>query len=171
MNFKENLVSGLKSSFETRKRVVSTLFISGLFFILLALSTALNYSLQMFSAGVKYWLPAIKFTIGGFYLNGGITGVFLNIMYSLLVGVILTNTYTQFKVTGLQVGNLSGIAPGMLVAGCAGCGVGLLSLIGLTGLVASLPFQGLGLKIAGMVLLVFFIARIGNPEICAIPSS
>jgi hypothetical protein len=171
MTFRQKLSRGLKSAFKTRRRATATLLISGLFFILLALSTAVNYSIQMFSAGIQYWIPAISLTIRGFYLNGGLTEVVLNLTYSLLVGVILTNTYTQFKATGLEVGNLSGIAPGMLVAGCAGCGVGLLSLIGLTGLVASLPFQGLGLKIGGMLLLVFFIARIGNPEICAIPSS
>ena len=170
MNRKEKLSKGLKSAFNNRRRATFTLLLSGLFFILLALSTAINYSIQMFSAGIEYWLPAISFTVKGFYLNGGLIEVILNIIYSLLVGIILTNTYTQFKITGLRIGNLSGIAPGMLVAGCAGCGVGLLSLVGITGLVASLPFQGIGLKIGGMMLLVFFIARIGDPEICAIPS-
>lgn len=171
MKFREKLSRGLKSAFDNRRRMVFTLVFSGLFFVLLALSTAINYSIQMFSAGIEYWIPAVAFTIRGIYLNGGLTDVSLNIIYSLLVGVIMTNTYIQFRATGLEVGNLSGIVPGMLVAGCAGCGVGLLSLVGLTGLVASLPFQGLGLKIGGMLLLAFFIGRIGNPEICAIPSS
>lgn len=139
--------------------------------MLLALSTAIHYSAQMFSAGFEYWLPAIQLTIKGFYLDGGWLEVMLNITYSLLVGIIITNTYLQFKATGLQLGNLSGIAPGMLVAGCAGCGVGLLSLIGAAGVVTFLPFQGTGLKIGGMLLILFFIARIGNPKICAIPSS
>jgi hypothetical protein len=170
MKFRRELKSGLKSAFEDRWKTFSTLFISGLFFILLALSTSINYSMQMFSAGFEYWLPAVQFTIRGFYLNGGWTDVILNIIYSLLVGVVITNTYTQFRSSGLEVGNLSGIAPGMLVAGCAGCGVGLLSLVGMTGLIAFMPFQGLGLKIAGMMLIVFFIARIGNPKTCAIPS-
>jgi hypothetical protein len=170
MKFKRELTAGLKSAFEDRRKTFSTVLVSGLFFILLALSTAINYSSQMFSAGIEYWIPAIQFTIKGFYLNGGWTDIILNIIYSILVGVTITNTYTQFRASGLEIGNLSGIAPGMLVAGCAGCGVGLLSLIGMTGKIAYMPFQGLGLKIAGMMLILYFIARIGNPKICSIPS-
>lgn len=170
MKFKRELKAGLKSAFEDRRKTFSTVLVSGLFFILLALSTSINYSFQMFSAGLEYWIPAIQFTIRGFYLNGGWTDVILNLIYSVLVGVITTNTYIQFRASGLEVGNLSGIAPGMLVAGCAGCGVGLLSLLGLSGILAFLPFQGLGLKIAGMMLIIYFIARIGNPKTCSIPS-
>lgn len=170
MKFKRELTAGLKSAFEDKSKTFSTVLISGLFFILLALSTAINYSLQMFSAGIEYWIPAIQFTIRGFYLNSGWTNVILNIIYSTLVGVTITNTYTQFKASGLNVGNLSGIAPGMLVAGCAGCGVGLLSLIGMTSLIAYMPFQGVGLKVAGMMLIVYFIGRIGNPKACTVPT-
>lgn len=171
MDFTDKTLRGLKAAFKDPKKGSVTLIISGLFFIFLALSTSINYSIQMFSSGIEYWLTAILFTIRGFYLNGGWTEVILNVIYSLLAGIIITNTYTQFKSTGLEIGNLSGIAPGMLVAGCAGCGVGLLSLIGMAGIITSLPFQGTGLKIAGMLVLIFFIGRIGNPEICAIPSS
>jgi hypothetical protein len=84
---------------------------------------------------------AIQFKIRGFYPNGEWTEIILNKAYSTLVGVVITNTYTQFRAKGLEIGNLSGIAPGVLVAGCAGSGVGLPSLIGITGLVALLPFQ------------------------------
>lgn len=170
MEFSRELRSGLKSAFRNKWKTFSTLSISGLFFILLALFTSINYSIQMFSAGLEYWLPAIQFTIRGFYLNGGWTAIVLNIIYSVSVGIVITNTHTQFKSSGLKIGNLSGIAPGMLVAGCAGCGVGLLSLVGLSGIVAFLPFQGLGLKLAGIIVIFYFIARIGNPRTCSIPS-
>ena len=169
MKFRRELKSGLQSAFEDRWKTFSTLSISGLFFILLALSTSINYSIQMFSAGFEYWLPAVQFTIRGFYLNGGWTEVILNIIYSATVGILITNTYTQFRASGLELGNLSGIAPGMLVAGCAGCGVGVLSLVGLTGIIASMPFQGLSLKLGGMALIIYFIGRIGNPKTCSIP--
>jgi hypothetical protein len=169
MKFRE-INEGLKSAFGDKWKTSSTVLVSGLFFILLALSTSINYSIQMFSAGLEYWVPAIQFTIRGFYLNGGWTEIILNVIYSGLVGVIMTNTYTQFRSSGLELENLSGIAPGILVAGCAGCGVGLLSLLGLSGIVLSLPFQGLGLKITGMFILIYFIGRIGNPKTCSIPS-
>lgn len=167
----KKLLEGLKAAFQDKKRVSLTLLISTVFLILLALSTAVNYSFQMFSSGIEYWLPAVQLTVLGFYLNGGWTEVFLNITYSILVGIVFTNTYIQFRATGLEISNLSGIAPGVLVAGCAGCGVGLLSLIGLTGVVASLPLQGTGLKLSGILLIAYFIARVGDPETCSIPAS
>jgi len=171
MKLKHNLRNGVKSAFENKKKASGTLLISSTFFIFLALSTAINYSIQMLSSGLQYWIPAIQFTVRGFYLNGGWTEVILNTIYAILVGIISTNTYIQFKNTGLNVGNLSGIAPGVLVAGCAGCGVGLLSLIGLTSIITILPFQGLSLKIVGILLITYFIAKIGNPKTCTIPSS
>jgi hypothetical protein len=169
--FKHRLKAGARSAFSSRKKSISTVSISLIFFILIALSTSIGYSSQMFLAGIEYWIPAISFTISGLYLNGGWTEVVLNLSYSILIGIILTNTYTQFKNTGIKKRNLSGIAPGFLIAGCAGCGVGVLSLIGLTGLVTVMPFQGTLIKIAGMALLIYFIADIGNPKICSIPSS
>ena len=168
MNFRKEFIQGLKASFEDRSKAFSTFIISIFFFILLALSTSINYSIQMFSSGIEYWLPAVGLTIKGFYINGGWLEVILNIIYSLLVGIVMSNTYTQCKAAGVKKSNLSGIVPGMLVAGCAGCGVGLISLLGLTGILAVLPFQGLSLKIGGMFLMAYFIARIGNPRVCAI---
>ncbi|MFT4892953.1 MAG: hypothetical protein ACI8Z7_000744 [Candidatus Nanohaloarchaea archaeon] len=170
-DFRQGLRKGFGSAFNSRKKAFSTVFISLIFFILIALSTSIGYSSQMFLAGIEYWIPAVSFTVRGLYLNGGWIEVVLNLSYSVLIGVIITNTYTQFKNTGIRKRNLSGIAPGFLIAGCAGCGIGLLSLIGLTGIITVLPFQGTLVKIAGMALLSYFIADIGNPEICSIPSS
>ena len=155
MEFTDKISRGLKAAFKNPWRGSATLIISGLFFILLALSKSINYSIQMFSAAIEHWLTAILFTIRRFYLNGGWTEVTLNVIYSLLVGITITNTYAQYRSTGLKIGNLSGIAPGMLVTGCAGCGVGLLSFIGMAGIMTSLPFQGTGLKRRGNVALNF----------------
>jgi hypothetical protein len=164
----EKLFTGVKAAFKDRRKAATSITLSLSFLIFLALSTAVNYSFQMFSSGIQYWLPAVELTVRGFYLNGGWTELILNCLYALSVGVILTNTYTQFRAAGLKIGNLSGIAPGVLVAGCAGCGVGILSILGISGVVAFLPFGGFGLKIGGIVLILYFIARIGNPEVCSI---
>lgn len=167
----QRLVQGLKSAFSSRKKALATTSISIIFFILIALSSAIRYSYQMFSAGIEYWLTAITFTIRGVYLTGGLTEIVLNIVYSALIGVIITNTYHQFRTSGLKIENLSGIAPSFVIAGCAGCGIGILSIVGLAGIVGSLPFQGTSIKVAGILLLIYFTAEIGNPEICSTPSS
>ncbi|PSH01367.1 MAG: hypothetical protein BRC27_02370 [Nanohaloarchaea archaeon SW_10_44_10] len=169
-DFLKDLKKGTKSGFISGKRAALTVSISILFFILIALSTSIGYSTQMFSAGIEYWLPAISFTVTGLYFNGGLTEIILNLVYSVLIGIIATNTFIQFRNTGIRARNFSGIAPGFLIAGCTGCGIGLLSLAGLTGVVAVLPFQGTLIKLAGIILLIYFIADIGKPELCTIPS-
>lgn len=170
MRLLRNLCKGIKAAY-TGFNAFTTFILSLAFFIFLALTTSVNYSLQMFSAGPEYWLTAIIFTVKGFYLNGGWFNVVLNVFYALITGALLNNAHTQFKVSGVNLENFSGIAPGMLVAGCAGCGVGLLSLTGASGIILSLPFQGTGIKVGGILLLLVIIARIGDPETCAMDAS
>ncbi|PSG98576.1 MAG: hypothetical protein BRC29_00425 [Nanohaloarchaea archaeon SW_7_43_1] len=169
-DFLKDLKKGIKSGFNSGRKTALTVSISILFFILISLSTNIGYSTQMFSAGIEYWLPAISLSVTGLYLNGGVSEIILNLVYSVLIGIIVTNTYIQFRNSGTRARNFSGIAPGFLIAGCAGCGIGLLNLTGLTGVVAVLPFQGTLIKLTGVILLIYFIADIGKPELCTIPS-
>jgi hypothetical protein len=171
MSARQKFKQGVTAAFETRKKALSTIFLSSIFLIIIALSTAINYSIQMFSNGIEYWIPAIELTISGLYLNGGLTGLGTNIIYSGLIGITLTNSYSQFKVSGLEIKNISGIAPGFLVAGCAGCGVGVLGLVGVTGAVTLLPLGGFLVQLTGIGLLIWIITSIGNPEVCSISES
>ena len=48
-----------------------------------------------------------------------------------------------------------GILAGIIAPGCASCALGIFSLLGLTGLLAWLPFQGLEIAILGLGLLLY----------------
>ena len=166
----ENLKEGVLTPFESLKLGSTTLFISFISLILMAFSSSIIYTYQMFSYGINYWLPAIQTRLVGLYIEGGIFSLSTSIIYSLLIGITVVNFGIQLKNSGLNLRNLSGIGPSFIAAGCAGCGVGLLSLVGLTGALALLPFNGQLIRIGGMALLVYFIAKTGNPRTCSIPS-
>jgi hypothetical protein len=167
----ENLKKGVKTPFESFSSSLLTLSISFISLVMMALSGSLVYSYQMFSYGPNYWVPLMQSRLTGLYLEGGIIGLFSSIIYSLLIGITLYNFAVQLRNSGLSLRNLSGIGPSFLAAGCAGCGVGLLSLAGLTGAIAVLPFNGQLIRLGGMLLLVYYIAKTGDPRTCSIPSS
>lgn len=167
----ENLWRGLKRPFTKKKTAISTIFISALSLVFIALSSSINYSIQMFSAGFRYWVPAILRRVTGLYAEGGLLSISTTVVYSLLIGITLSNLYTQFRNSGFKKRNLSGIGPGFIAAGCAGCGVGILSFLGVAGGLAAMPFNGQLIRVGGMALLVYYIVRTGDPEVCSIPSS
>ncbi|MFB6100082.1 MAG: hypothetical protein ABEK16_02310 [Candidatus Nanohalobium sp.] len=168
----QNLRKGLKSAFSTRRRAATTLLLSTSIFFLMALSRSIGYSTQMFLSGkIVNWLTALYTRVLGVYIVDGYYGLFINTVYAVLIGVTLTNFHTKFRSSGVKIRNLTGIAPGFIAAGCAGCGIGLLSLLGIAGGVAVLPLQGALLRISGMALLLFFIVRTGDPETCSIAGS
>lgn len=165
----EKVRSGILAAFESPRKASATFIISSLIFIAMALSSSPGYTLQMFSSGIEYWLPAVKMRILGTYLSGGIQNTALLAFYSLLTGIAVKNFATQLRNSGAKIRNLSGILPGFITAGCAGCGVGLMGFLGLTGGLASLPFQGGLIRFGGIGLLFYYIGRTGDPKVCAIP--
>ena len=166
-----SLKKGFKAPFDSLRLSLFTLLISLISLILMALSSSIIYSYQMFSYGAYYWLPAVQTRLLGLYIEGGILSLSTSLIYSLLIGITVSNFVIEFRNSGLNLRNLSGIGPGFLAAGCAGCGVGILSIIGFTGAIALLPFNGQLLRIGGMMLLIYFIAKTGDPRTCSISSS
>ncbi|MFB6192623.1 MAG: hypothetical protein ABEK00_00040 [Candidatus Nanohaloarchaea archaeon] len=162
-----DLIQGLKGSISNKWRKASTLTVGVSAFLLTVFSSNPGYSMQMLSSGLKYWGIAFATSFTGVLMNIGYTGLILTLIFSILVGVTMTNTVIQLKMNRLSVDAL-GALPGFLAGGCASCGVGVLSLLGFGGVLASLPFQGNLLRAGGVVLLVVMIARTGNPDACKI---
>jgi len=159
------LKTGVLSSVSSGKRVLSTLSLSILSFSILVLSTNIGMSLQMISSGEV--LSALYLRLTGLSLTAGYSAVLLNILFSILVGITFTNTLTQLKRGKVSKDTLGSI-PGFVAGGCASCGVGVLSLLGLGGVLASLPFQGNLLRLTGVLMLGVLILRTGDPELCEI---
>lgn len=100
-------------------------------------------------------------------LNGGWTGIALLVAYAVLTGVAVTNAAAlvrRVRYTG--VSTAAGVVPGLLAAGCASCGAGVLGLLGFAGAMAALPYDGTLLRLGGVLLLLFFLGRAGDPRTC-----
>ncbi|MFB6200036.1 MAG: hypothetical protein ABEJ83_04095 [Candidatus Nanohaloarchaea archaeon] len=166
----ENLKDAVTYPFQSWKTGIATSILFLLSLSTIALSESITYSIQMLSAGTRYWLPALTRRLNAIYVGGGLLSISITLLYSFLIAVTLTNLYTEAKHSGFKLRKLTGIGPGFIAAGCAGCGVGILSLVGATGAIALMPFQGKLIKLAGLTLLIYFLAKTGDPKTCAIES-
>lgn len=146
---------------ESRKRLfIPKALVFSLLFILLAL-TALNYKSYLsfltsdYAFGIKIkilWL----ISIGSFSAVEFRDVVFLFIA-AILFGVNMELVSRKIKLMA-KMGSLrltigAGIVS-LAATGCASCGLSLASLVGLTGVVALLPFGGLELYLFSIVLLI-----------------
>lgn len=165
--WKKDLKEGVKGAFRNSRRSIGTFVVGLLTFSLTVFSANPGYSIQMLSSGLEYWPIAFMTRFTGLLMNSGYTGTVLTLIFSALVGVTLTNTVIQLRMNRVDLSSI-GALPGFLAGGCASCGVGVLSLLGFGGVLASLPFQGNLLRFGGVLLLVALIIRTGNPETCEI---
>lgn len=163
----EDLKKGLKASVSTEKRFSGTLISSAIAFTLSALGTNPGFSAQMLTSGLGNWPAAVYLRTLGIVTSTGITGLTLTVVFSLLAGVTITNTLIQLKMNKLSLDAL-GSVPGFLASGCASCGVGVLGLLGLGGILAALPFNGVLIQLGAIILLLGLITVRGDPEVCRV---
>lgn len=163
--WKKDLRDGLTGSVANWKRAIGTLTVGFLAFSLTILSANPQYSWQMLNSGFEFWGIAFMTRLSGVLATSGYTGAFLTVLFSVLVGVSMTNTVIQLRMNKLDLSSL-GALPGFLAGGCASCGVGVLSLLGLGGVLASMPYQGNSLRLGAVILLAIMVTRTGNPDTC-----
>jgi len=139
-------------------------------FVLLVLSTFPGMTAEMLAADVAYLDDAVLLLVGNLHETTGPTGVALVFAYAVLTGVATVDVVAQVRLAGVRsAARLSGVAPGLLAAGCASCGAGVLGLLGFAGALAALPLGGTLLRIGGIALLVVALASTGDPRRCAVP--
>lgn len=165
--WKRELIRGLKGAFATKKRALGTVIVALVAFFFSIFSANPGYSIQMLSSGTKYWGIAVATRYTGMIMNTGYTGMILTVGFSALVGVTMVNTAVQLRMSRVNLGGL-GALPGFLAGGCASCGVGIMSLLGFGGVLASMPFEGNLLRLGGVLLLLALIIRTGSPDTCKI---
>lgn len=162
MKFKTDFLKGLKYSLNGRKIIYTSVFAAISYVFLLMISMP-GQSLQALNFGIQY-LPATLKLIT--YANIG-TGVFtLSVIYSIFMGVIMTNLAASIQMQNNGLRSLSSVLPGVAAAGCGGCGAGLLAVLGFAGALSFLPFGGAELYLAGIGLLMYSISDIGDPTVC-----
>jgi hypothetical protein len=138
-------------------------------YVVLVLSSFPEYSVQMLGAGLEYVDDAVIALTANTYATIGAVGLGLIVAYALLTGVAITNALGRVRRFGVsETSWLSSALPGLLASGCASCGAGLLGVLGFAGALAALPFHGNLLRVAGLLLLVGYLTRVGDPRYCTV---
>jgi|GEM_PF-6439929 hypothetical protein len=119
------VLRGVTAAAGTPVRVTSVLVASGVLFTAMLLSASPSFSLQMVSAGSRFWASALAIRFYGLVASSGYIGVLLTLAVAVLTGLVLTNTGVQLASRRLDASGLAAL-PGLLVGGCASCGVGCL---------------------------------------------
>lgn len=162
----ENLYMSLKDSVGSTKSLSITITTSFTAFLLMALSTNIEYSIQMISSGL--FVQALKTRIASIQLSSGFVGLILSLIYSFLIGATLHRIFVYRNTSEIEWKGVSGILPAVVAGGCASCGIGLLAFIGVGGVLASIPFAGNLLRVAGIGLLALILAYEGKTTECEI---
>lgn len=127
------------------------------------------YSQQLLAADIFYLDQALVALVWNLQQTAGMLGVGLMVVYAVLVGVTVSVLAVSIRTAGLKTASgVTGVIPGVVVAGCAGCGAGLLGLLGFAGALSLLPFQGNSIRLVGLLILLFVLARIGDPRECRV---
>ncbi|AGB31376.1 hypothetical protein C488_00577 [Natrinema pellirubrum DSM 15624] len=164
-----NLIAAVSYPFETWRRTIGAVAVTGATYVLLILSTMPAFSLQMLGDGLHWFEYVVVSLTETVYRTDGWTGLGIIVLYALLSGIAVVNAVTQLRLVGVSsLADLSGIVPGLLASGCASCGAGLLGFLGFAGGLAALPYDGALVRVGGLVLLLFFLGRAGHPERCTI---
>ncbi len=167
-NIKENL-NFWKRVFGNFKYLLLAIIIAILFY-------ALNVFIANYKTLINFYpslglLGTIKFfftLMFGFY-NLILFSSFISlIIISLLLGILFSLIFYKLnflKGDGKKLGFISGLGAflGAFAPGCAACGIGLASVLGLSGaFLTLLPFKGLELSILAIVILGIAIFKTSN---------
>jgi len=94
-----------------------------------------------------------------------ITLITISILFGMLFSLIVYKTTLNKSITNKKTGILGtiGVFLGLLVPGCATCGIGLASTLGLTtGFLTFFPYKGLEISILAILILGFSIIKTSN---------
>lgn len=145
---------------------VATLSVAAAAYALLVASTDPTAAAHALSAGVGTVDDFLVTVTVGTYETAGAFGLALTVAYAILAGITVT-VVTASVIHGVGgASNLLGVAPGVLAAGCATCGAGVLPLLGVAGAYALFPFGGNLVRAVGIGILLVALARTGDPRRC-----
>jgi hypothetical protein len=150
-------------------RLLAAGVVTVLAYSVLVLSTFPPFTVQLLTrnpADLPYGIAALTRET---YLSVGWLGLLLVVTYALLTGIAATHAIALFRrARRTSASTMLGVVPGFLAAGCASCGAGVLGALGFVGAMAALPFEGNLLRLGGILMLLFFLGRTGNPQTCSI---
>lgn len=161
-----SLKAGLSHPFQQLERLIVVLGISSFFFLLMTIASNPPLFLDLVGANILYFDEAIVNMTSYNFAVIGLQGMVLTVVYTFLIAILLVNLKASFVSSNQGVLGAPFAAIGIFASGCAGCGVGLLGFVGITGVLATTPVQGDIIRIIGIAITLVVISRIGNPEVC-----
>lgn len=148
-------------------KYLSTLLVAGFLFYFLngilfnARNLAPIFSSLGFFSGMRN-----NFLLAVYFYNGlpavSAVGVFvLSFLFGVLVSLMFYR-HSVLKNDKVKVGLLGsfGILMGAAAPGCAACGIGIMSVIGLTSALATLPFRGQEVMVLSVIAVGFAVVKI-----------
>jgi hypothetical protein len=167
----EQFIAAIDYSLASFRRSVATVAFAVATYLVLILSTFPVYSVQLLGADPAYLDEAVLALTANTYATTGPHGLGLVVTYAVVTAVAVTNVLGRVRQAGLTgASGLSSALPGLLASGCASCGAGVLGVLGFAGALATLPFEGNLLRLGGLLLVVGYLARAGDPRQCRIAS-
>jgi hypothetical protein len=165
---KPDIQHAVEASLEGRNK-----FLTGsgaiLAYLILSIFTLPAYSSQLLGRSWFYLPEVVKMSTLGMYDTSGLVGVSLTILYALVTGITITNSYISLKAQDFsRIMDIGAFLPGVFVTGCASCGFGFLAALGFSGALATLPFGGNLIKAGGILVMAGLLHRSGDPKVCAI---
>lgn len=156
----EKIKKGLKEVFQKPVYVVLAIGVAVCFFLVNMLLPNIKTLESAFMSMMTS--EAVIFTMA--LIQGGINSITPISLYvlgiiSTLIGILvslITYKVKMIKVFSMQDGKATTIGAilGLAAPGCASCGIGLLSAVGLTSTLAYLPFKGTEIGVLSIALLV-----------------
>lgn len=165
-NWFDSLKRALIAVVSSRERVLAAATVSVITFYILVLSSYPVYSWQMITTTPLYWFVAFQNLLLNMFKTVGAFSIGVTALYSIFTGIAVVHAVLQIRSQNLDKRNLLSMGPGIIATGCASCGAGILGFLGFFGAISLLPMNGDLLKLGGIALLVFFLGRSGDPEIC-----
>lgn len=164
-----SLRSALVYPLTTDLRLLTTAVGTAVTYVVLVLSSFPQFSVQTLTndpGDVAYVVSALTREV---YLSTGVVGLALVTGYAVLTGIATTNALTLVRRARRRgASTIVGVLPGVVAAGCASCGAGVLGALGFVGAMAALPYDGNLLRVGGIVLLLYFLGRAGDPRTCSV---
>ena len=165
----KTILSLWKNVFGKWRYIAVTLIFTAAFYIFNALISnfrSIVYAIKNsgFNEGILFGFTLIWNFKNSILFSSLITLLLIGFLTGILVSLMIYRFKSMKKNNLQKVGILTsaGIFLGVLAPGCAACGIGLVGLFGLSGSLASLPFQGKEINVIAIGLLSFSIINISK---------
>lgn len=137
-----------------------------------AISFSVALALFLFNALINNYriiLSDFSFKLFFFLLIGTLSSIatsslIMLIVMSILTGIVIAMTIFLLRrqTKGVIEASSSGLFVSIIAPACPSCAIGLLSVLGLGGFLAVLPFKGLELGVLGVILLIVSVIYLSN---------